>query len=123
MGKKLPEIEIVKGDLPRKRDQTVYEWENTPKKQIEPWHLTSIALLLDVLVLAFYMFVDCTRTQLLILGYTSHFISILLIGISYLMLKNTQKKWTQPVIKFSSMINLTACFITAAITLLTIMFT
>lgn len=123
MGKKITEIELVKGNMPKKGDKTTYDWEPARKKQLEPWHLTSISLLLDVLVLVVYSFVNFTRTQLLLLGYTSHLVAIGLIVLSYGMLKHPKKKWSQPVIKFSSMINMTAIFITAVVTLLTLLLT
>lgn len=122
MGKKSNEIELVKGTL-EKEKKIIYDWETAPKRGLEPWHLTTIALVLDVFVLAVYTFVNMTRNQLLTLGYTSHFLAITAIIVSYMMLKRSSAKWTQPVAKFSGMLNMTALFITAAVTFLSISLT
>ncbi|MGL4346103.1 MAG: hypothetical protein ACRCTE_12975 [Cellulosilyticaceae bacterium] len=122
MKKTIEDIELVKGTIPKKTKET-YDWEAKPPRQFEPWHPTTLALILDVLVLVVYTFVNFTRNQLLTIGYSCHFLAIACIVLSYVMLKKQSHKWTQATAKFSGLLNVTAIFITVAVTCLTFMLT
>lgn len=118
MDQKNQEFELVKGKLPSTRKET-FEWEKKAKHGFEPWHLSCIALILDVLILCMYIFVDAFAYMQLTIGYVGFAINGLLLGTAYYLIKS--KKWDISIIKFTGLINMTALCITTFLFLLTLL--
>lgn len=111
-------VSLVKGQLPPKEKKEVYDWEQKATRTLEPWHLSSIALIGDVLILIMYMFIDVGISYQLPIGLTGLIVGLLLIGIS--MYLTYKKKWSIGVLRYSKMINGVALCITLVLLGLTL---
>lgn len=89
----------------------------------EPWHLSTATLLLDVIILAIYLFAPLTRIPLLVIGYGGVLLGGVFVVITYLWLYHPKVKHTMQVNRFTGLINSVALFITLAIFFLTLLFT
>lgn len=118
--KKNVSFDMVKGELP-KMQKAQYEWEEKKKHGLEPWHFSSVALIIDVLILAMYLFVDGFVQLQIPLGYTGLILSVLSIIASYLLLK--QRTWSIGVTRYTGLINIVAILITFVVLGLTILIT
>lgn len=108
-------FDLAEGVLPSLKPEK-YEWEK--KFGFEPWHLTTLALIIDVAILLMYLFINAWINFQLPIGYCALFFNFSCCIISYILLK--KKRWALNTIRFTKMINIvTVCIsiIVLAITL------
>ncbi|MEG0951716.1 MAG: hypothetical protein RSE96_07290, partial [Niameybacter sp.] len=74
-------VTLVKGTLTTKEKKKMYDWEQTPSRALEPWHLSSIALIADLLILFMYMFLDVGIAYQIPIGIVTLTIGLILIGV------------------------------------------
>lgn len=118
--KKHVSFDMVKGELPKEK-KIHYEWEQTQKHGFEPWYLSFIALILDILILVMYLFVDEWVALQIPIGYTGLLLSVISIIVSYILLK--KKTWSIGVARYTRLLNGTAIGITAVLIGLTFLLT
>lgn len=115
------EFELVKVEKKKKGEQ-IDATKCEPFK-LEPWHLSTVATILDVIILVIYMYAPLTRIPLLIIGYGGIILAITSIVLSYKSLYYPKAPLSMQVKRFTGMINIVACFVTFAVALLTLMLT
>lgn len=113
-------FELTKGTLPSLKKET-YDWEKKDGFHFEPWHLTTVSLILHSLILLMYFFVNAFIDYQLMLGYIGIGISILCIVISMFMLK--RKTWPIGTTKFTKLINHVAIGVTLAVAFISFLLT
>lgn len=118
--KKYVSFDMMRGELPKDK-KIHYEWEQTQKRGLEPWHFSALALVLDVLILIMYLFVDQGVALQIPLGYAGLILSVISIIVSYLFLK--RKQWSMGITRYTKLLNRTAIGITAAVIGLTLLLT
>lgn len=118
--KKTISFDMVKGEL-KKNKKVQYEWETKPKYGIEPWHFSTATLIIDILILAMYLFVEKGIHLQIPIGYGGLILSVLGIIISYILLKT--KSWSIGVTRYTNLINIVAICITSILLGLTLLIT
>ena len=116
--KKNTVLSLEKGSLPKKEKKEVYEWEQKSEYKLEPWHLSTLTLLGDVLILLMYMFLNIGVSYQLPIGVVFVLIGFILIGGSYYLLHS--KKWSLPIIRYTKLINIVTLCIHVILTGLTL---
>lgn len=102
--KKNTVLSLEKGSLPKKEKKEVYEWEQKSEYKLEPWHLSTLTLLGDVLILLMYMFLNIGVAYQLPIGVIFIVVGFLFIIGSYYFLHT--KKWPIPIVRYTNLINI-----------------
>ena len=118
--KKMISFDMVKGKL-KKSQKVQYEWEEKTKYGIEPWHFSTATLIIDILILAMYLFEEKGVHLQIPIGYGGLILSVLGIIMSYILLKT--KSWSLGVTRYTNLINIVAICITSILLGLTLLIT
>lgn len=118
--KKKVSFDMTKGALPR-NEKVHYKWEKKIKYSVEPWHFSTAVLIIDVLILAMYLFLEKGVHLQIPLGYCGLFLSVLGLIMSYVLLKT--KTWSMGITRYTKLINIVAIFITSVVLGLTLLLT
>ncbi|MGL4362307.1 MAG: hypothetical protein ACRCSG_03380 [Cellulosilyticaceae bacterium] len=110
-------ISFVEGTLPTNKRET-FDWEKKSPRIVEPWHLTTVALLINVMILLMYFFVMSFVEWQVTIGMLFVILNIILIVLSYVMLY--KKQWSLPITRFTKMINVVAICITSIVLVITL---
>lgn len=109
-------FELTKGHLPSSK-KVFYSWETKHSFQWEPWHLTTLALVLDLFIMLMYLYMHLEHTLQLKISYgVLIFNSCILVG-SIWWLKS--KPWGIGVRRFGALLNTVTCCITLVLVLFT----
>ena len=96
-------FELVQGKLASTKKEK-YDWAKEKQYGLEPWHLTTVALILDVCVLLMYLFVNILVAYQIPIGFCVIVVNTLLILASFYLLK--KKGYSQGTRRFSKTINM-----------------
>lgn len=112
-------LSLEKGNLPKKDKKEVYDWEQQSKHTLEPWHLSTLTLLGDVLVLLMYMFLNIGVAYQLPIGVVFILLGFIFIIGSYYLLHT--KNWPIHVVRYTKLINIVSLCIHIVLTGLTLL--
>ncbi|MGL4799659.1 MAG: hypothetical protein ACRCWY_09755 [Cellulosilyticaceae bacterium] len=111
-------FDLAEGTLPSLKKEA-YDWEKKIPLRLEPWHLTTFALLLDVCILVMYFFINVGVSYQVPIGYCTLILNFSFCVLSYILLK--KKHWPINVSRFTKMINVVALCITVIVLAITLL--
>lgn len=117
-------FDLVNFKMPKEKS-TQEDWEkNTPsKRRFAPWHLTSLAIILDITIILVYLLANLSRFYLLFIGYSALVAAIICIVFSGWLIKKSDKPFSLGTIRISETMIWTSIFITIPIAILTLALT